>query len=353
MSEPLTVLVSKGRSDNPKKRELEEALADSLANEHSLRVFLVPNLYDLPPDGEAMEILRAISGDIVVASWIFARPAHWVLDRCGIRGRVGETLHSPEVDEDEDNEDDGTEDGAKERVLDSRPMPERSVYCLDLRDRKEVEPFVEEVLRIAHDVNPPIAAANGNGNGNGAATFDLMQWIQGQPNAEQLERYLDPSGGVPQLNVDPSRRWYPVIDYSRCTNCLECIDFCLFGVYGTDRQDVIFVEGQDNCRKGCPACSRVCPENAIIFPHHKTPAIAGSNDGGGVGLKIDLSRLFGGDSGRDAGEQAAMERDEQLIAAGREAVGMEIGTPKRQTGDKSEPKDNLDRLMDQLDEIEL
>ena len=39
--------------------------------------------------------------------------------------------------------------------------------------------------------------------------------------------------------------------------------------------ETILVEQPDNCRKGCPACSRVCPENAIIFPQHKTPAIAG------------------------------------------------------------------------------
>ena len=75
---------------------------------------------------------------------------------------------------------------------------------------------------------------------------------------------------------EPARRWYPVIDFSRCTNCMECIDFCLFGVYGVDRTETILVEQPDNCRKGCPACSRVCPENAIIFPQHKTPAIAGS-----------------------------------------------------------------------------
>ena len=79
-----------------------------------------------------------------------------------------------------------------------------------------------------------------------------------------------------QLLAPPGRRWYPVIDYSRCTNCMECIDFCLFGVYGVDKLDRILVESQDNCKKGCPACSRVCPEQAIIFPEYKTPAIAGA-----------------------------------------------------------------------------
>ena len=55
----------------------------------------------------------------------------------------------------------------------------------------------------------------------------------------------------------------------------------------------ILVEQPDNCRKGCPACSRVCPANAIIFPQHKAPAIAGADTGGEEGFKIDLSQLFG------------------------------------------------------------
>ena len=48
----------------------------------------------------------------------------------------------------------------------------------------------------------------------------------------------------PSLRIDeePGRRWYPVIDYSRCTNCMECIDFCLFGVYGVDKVETILVE---------------------------------------------------------------------------------------------------------------
>ena len=48
-----------------------------------------------------------------------------------------------------------------------------------------------------------------------------------------------------QLLAAPNRRWYPVIDYSRCTNCLECLDFCLFGVYGVDSMERILVENQD------------------------------------------------------------------------------------------------------------
>jgi hypothetical protein len=161
------------------------------------------------------------------------------------------------------------------------------------------------------------------------------------------------------IDEDPSRRWYPVIDLSRCTNCLECIDFCLFGVYGIDKQETILVEQPDNCRQGCPACSRVCPENAIIFPQHKTPTIAGSPEVAG-NLKIDLSLLFGApDPGAPGAEKAlevaANERDEQLLLAGREVVGIEVGMPKRHAAEDSQnqPKDDLDRLIDSLDELDL
>ena len=153
-----------------------------------------------------------------------------------------------------------------------------------------------------------------------------------------------------KLLEQPGRRWYPVIDYSRCTNCMECLDFCLFGVYGVDTLDRILVENQDNCKKGCPACSRVCPEQAIMFPDYKTPAIAGAAVGAVSGLKIDLTKLFGGG---DAMAMAARERDTELVRDGRDAVGMTLGIPKRQEGKTGQPKDDLDRLMDDLDALEI
>ena len=38
---------------------------------------------------------------------------------------------------------------------------------------------------------------------------------------------------------------------------------------------------------------------------------------------------------------------------GRDAVGMTVGIPKRQTGRAAEPKDELDDLMDALDKLEI
>ena len=71
--------------------------------------------------------------------------------------------------------------------------------------------------------------------------------------------------------------WYPVIDYSRCSACGQCSDFCLFGVY--EKVDgKVSVFNPTGCKNNCPACARICPETAIIFPKYKQGgAISGSN----------------------------------------------------------------------------
>lgn len=71
--------------------------------------------------------------------------------------------------------------------------------------------------------------------------------------------------------------WYPVIDYSRCTSCGQCTDFCLFGVYEKPDGKVTVIN-PEGCKNNCPACARICPQTAIIFPKYKQGgAIGGSN----------------------------------------------------------------------------
>ena len=90
-----------------------------------------------------------------------------------------------------------------------------------------------------------------------------------------------------------------------------------------------------------------------MFPQHKTPAIAGSSDGV-ASMKIDLSQLFGAPAeGKSAEEIAALERDEQLVAAGRDAVGMTVGIPRRQDDKSEQAKDDLDDLVDQLNDLDI
>lgn len=68
--------------------------------------------------------------------------------------------------------------------------------------------------------------------------------------------------------------WYPVLDKSRCIECGKCHDFCLFGVYTVENKRVKVVKPQ-NCKNNCPACARMCPSKAIIFPKYEKSPING------------------------------------------------------------------------------
>ncbi len=313
---PLTLVVSRGQSRHPDKRGLEQAIADGALQIDGVDVLVVPHLYDLPKDGESIRSLREIEGDLVVASWVFPRAARWVLDRGGIAGTDGEVRLDDEFEPSTPRDED--------RVASIYPRPERTIHCLDLKTADNPDTFLSEIRRIVE--------------------------------ARQIAKTSLPivGGRIQSVDETTGRRWYPVIDFDRCTNCMECIDFCLFGVYGVDGAETILVEQPDNCRKGCPACSRVCPENAILFPQHKAPAIAGAIVEGTEGFKIDLSLLFGAPAGgNDPIAVAARERDEQLLLTGQSAVGIDSNLRKRQTELAAGPKDSLDRLIDQLDELEL
>ncbi len=375
MAKRISVVVSQSPSKNPAKRNLEEDIVSGLLFESGIDVTIVPNLYDIKPDSTGMLALNSINGNVVVISWLFERAAHWILDRHGIHGHVGEVLlKNEDEDEEEEFEDDEPESAAdeKQRVINTRQIPNRKIYCLDLKISNKASEFIDEVKRIHKEnsvqivgLNDIINAApvrpNGSNGSNGAGVLPVFSngaanRMTSPTNDTALAadgNGLDQPSVVNRIEDSSGRRWYPVIDYSRCTNCMECIDFCLFGVYGVDQIDTILVEQPDNCRKGCPACSRVCPENAIMFPQHKTPAIAGSNEAA-ESLKIDLSQLFGAPAeGKSAEELAALERDEQLIAAGREAVGMSVGMPRRQENRDEAAKDDLDDLVDELNDLDI
>ena len=119
----------------------------------------------------------------------------------------------------------------------------------------------------------------------------------------------------------PWKPWFPVIDYDRCTNCMQCLSFCLFDVYGVDKAQQIQVQNQNKCKTDCPACSRVCPEAAILFPKYKKGPINGDvvreEDLARESMKVDISALLGGDIYKslrtrqtDARKRFSTERDE-------------------------------------------
>ena len=72
--------------------------------------------------------------------------------------------------------------------------------------------------------------------------------------------------------------WYPVIDNARCNACGQSADFCLFGVY-EKRDGKVVVVNPKGCKNNCPACGRICPQTAIIFPKYEHDgAIAGADE---------------------------------------------------------------------------
>ncbi len=84
-----------------------------------------------------------------------------------------------------------------------------------------------------------------------------VEWVALPFDREALKREY----GVP---------WYPVIDRARCTGCGTCHDYCLFSVYEQtgkgDPSGRVRVAAPLNCKTGCPACARLCPAGALIFP---------------------------------------------------------------------------------------
>ncbi len=156
----------------------------------------------------------------------------------------------------------------------------------------------QPILRVAIDANAPdrFGAAKallergftisfgGNGDSIRVRTVEEAEAARAARNA--------PKGG-------DWKPWFPVIDYDRCTNCMQCLSFCLFGVYGTSTDGKIQVQNEDNCKTNCPACSRVCPEVAIMFPKYSASPINGDvvnqQDLEREKMKVDISALLGGD----------------------------------------------------------
>lgn len=118
----------------------------------------------------------------------------------------------------------------------------------------------------------------------------------------EAPEFLDAAPAPKEASVKPSedwKPWFPVIDFDRCTNCMQCLSFCLFDVYGVSDDKKIQVQNPTKCKTDCPACSRVCPEAAILFPKYKQGPINGApvsqEDLEREKMQVDISSLLGGD----------------------------------------------------------
>ena len=192
---------------------------------------------------------------------------------------------------------------------------------------------LSELLDHGFEVTRPVAGQE-VAPADGAPVLVLGQWDQ-LPEAEAGQnlhfRNLAEEEPLPAARevreatgaraLEAWKPWFPVIDFDRCTNCMQCLTFCLFDVYGVDAKQQITVQNQDNCKTDCPACSRVCPEVAILFPKYKKGPINGdvvrAEDVQSEAMKVDISTLLGGDlygslrtRQKNARERFSTERDE-------------------------------------------
>jgi NAD-dependent dihydropyrimidine dehydrogenase PreA subunit len=93
--------------------------------------------------------------------------------------------------------------------------------------------------------------------------------------------------------------WFPVIDSTRCSNCHQCLGFCLFGVYALSPDGKVTVENPQACKTNCPACARICPDVAIMFPKYAEGPINGApiedESLEKARVKADLEKILGSD----------------------------------------------------------
>lgn len=203
----VSVVISRSLADDG-QWDLESALAGTCAATPGLSVLLIPHIYHLTEESPVWKTLAGLTGPVIFISWLYPRPAEWMLRAHGI----------------------GT--GA---------------------------------WTILNWAGPASAEAAH------AAILAQYAKLPGMP--------VDDSdaGPLSELAEPVAPRWYPVKDGARCTHCQHCLQFCLFGVYELTADGRVVVAHPDLCKAGCPACSRICPEGAIMFPlYAKDEAIAGA-----------------------------------------------------------------------------
>jgi MinD superfamily P-loop ATPase len=118
-----------------------------------------------------------------------------------------------------------------------------------------------------------------------------------------------------------------VIDYSRCTNCRLCVNYCRFDAISIINDQVSISEIACD---GCVLCSRICPENAIkMVANDKSRMYSGSFRNG----KMVYGRLSPGEENsgklvnmvREKARQIAKEFElETIILDGPPGIGCPV-----------------------------
>ncbi len=133
MANKIAVVLSKSRDAHSGQLLLEQKLLDVVSLRPDVELTVIPHLYDLTPDGPAIDAIRAMPSDLFVLCWLYPRAAYWTLDAHGIRGRLGPMSSSPPDDADQPAE--PAESAPQRTSLVLRSADARPARAVSERDR--------------------------------------------------------------------------------------------------------------------------------------------------------------------------------------------------------------------------
>jgi len=297
VTSPTVIVFSRSRAFDSQVSVLEKGLREVSWSALGVELRVIPHLYDLPVTSPTWRELREELGDLILLCCLYPRAAYWVLQAHAVSGEWMHTSSWHMEDRPESKEDGGfagqvsrsLEDvsrfpgGNSDSFASTLPANEmgsfagtrgsaRRIWCFDLRAFSSPEVLLGEIMSIL--VLEEESAGLAGSMKPGFLLSPPPEKRQSQEHGP-AEEWTEEQ----RLFAELRPRWYPVVDYSRCRGCLQCLNFCLFGVYGLDGKGKLSVDYPDACRDGCPACARLCPTGAIIFPMCSDPLIAGAIPG--------------------------------------------------------------------------
>jgi NAD-dependent dihydropyrimidine dehydrogenase PreA subunit len=70
--------------------------------------------------------------------------------------------------------------------------------------------------------------------------------------------------GIPRNKIP----WDPTLDYSKCSSCGKCVDFCHMNTFKFEEKDgkKTTVVNPNRCVVFCRGCEDICPVGAITHP---------------------------------------------------------------------------------------
>lgn len=183
-------------------------------------------------------------------------------------------------------------EGALQKLAKEAGIPETTVCVIDNLAERTVsrDPALANLFPLSEPIlagaSRPRAAQALLASAGIDVTAKPITWMTLPYN----EKALKDEFGVP---------WYPTIDRSRCTGCGTCEDYCLFSVYTLEPKrplnERVRVSAPLNCKTGCPACSRLCPTGALIFPFCAESTLNGSVENPQPRVAEDILATLGAD----------------------------------------------------------